>query len=187
MQGGDQRICAPARGGLRRPVGAGRVAQRNADDGAGRHVRTAVRGAAWRTGGDVELHLRTDGWTAHGHDQDPRYNGVVLHVVVTPPRTATGVEVALAGGGRAPTLRLDAIGARAGEGSRQGWPCEGAAGRLGLRALRALLREAGAHRFARRAAALAGELCAALPAEEKEETVGLRWTPEDRVLSTTTA
>ncbi|HEV2458606.1 MAG TPA: hypothetical protein VGS80_09590, partial [Ktedonobacterales bacterium] len=87
-------------------------------------------------------------------------------------------------GGRAPTLRLDAIGARAGEGSRQGWPCEGAAGRLGLRAL---LREAGAHRFARRAAALAGELCAALAAEEKEEAVGLRWTPEDRVLSTTTA
>ncbi len=31
--------------------------------------------------GDVELHLRASGWHAHGHDGDPAYRGVVLHVV----------------------------------------------------------------------------------------------------------
>ena len=32
--------------------------------------------------GSVELHLRTSGWRAHGHHLDPRYNDVVLHVVL---------------------------------------------------------------------------------------------------------
>ncbi|MEE9199569.1 MAG: DUF2851 family protein [Dehalococcoidia bacterium] len=30
--------------------------------------------------GDVELHVRARDWSAHGHHQDPFYNGVVLHV-----------------------------------------------------------------------------------------------------------
>jgi hypothetical protein len=126
-----------------------------------------------RVYGDVELHLRTDGWTAHGHDHDPRYNGVVLHVVVTPLRTAAGAEVALAGGGRAAEVRGT---------HRHSWPCADVAGRLGPRAMRGLLHEAGMHRFMLRAAALAGEVCAALAAEEEEDAAGRRWTPEDRVL-----
>jgi len=32
--------------------------------------------------GDVELHVRSSGWQAHGHHRDPRYNGVILHVVM---------------------------------------------------------------------------------------------------------
>lgn len=31
--------------------------------------------------GSIELHLRTSAWLAHGHQTDPRYNDVVLHVV----------------------------------------------------------------------------------------------------------
>lgn len=31
--------------------------------------------------GDIELHLRSSQWRAHGHHLDARYNGVVLHVV----------------------------------------------------------------------------------------------------------
>ncbi|MGN0867569.1 MAG: DUF2851 family protein [Oligosphaeraceae bacterium] len=31
--------------------------------------------------GDVELHRRASDWFAHGHDGDPAYQGVVLHVV----------------------------------------------------------------------------------------------------------
>ena len=31
--------------------------------------------------GDVEVHVRQRDWDAHGHGSDPRYNGVVLHVV----------------------------------------------------------------------------------------------------------
>jgi hypothetical protein len=32
--------------------------------------------------GDIELHIRSSGWQAHGHHRDPRYNDVILHVVM---------------------------------------------------------------------------------------------------------
>jgi len=38
--------------------------------------------------GAVELHLRSSGWTAHGHQHNPDYNGVVLHVVLYRDREA---------------------------------------------------------------------------------------------------
>ncbi len=31
--------------------------------------------------GDIEIHVHSSGWTSHGHFRDPRYNGVILHVV----------------------------------------------------------------------------------------------------------
>lgn len=31
--------------------------------------------------GDIEIHLHNEGWYAHGHHLDPRYNEVVLHLV----------------------------------------------------------------------------------------------------------
>lgn len=31
--------------------------------------------------GNIELHLKSADWYTHGHDRDPRYNNVVLHVV----------------------------------------------------------------------------------------------------------
>ena len=34
--------------------------------------------------GDVELHLHARDWAAHGHADDPAYDGVVLHVVLFP-------------------------------------------------------------------------------------------------------
>lgn len=34
--------------------------------------------------GDVELHLYREDWWHHGHDQDPAYNEVLLHVVLFP-------------------------------------------------------------------------------------------------------
>ena len=37
-----------------------------------------------RLTGDAELHLRAPDWYAHGHDGDPGYNGVILHVVLWP-------------------------------------------------------------------------------------------------------
>jgi hypothetical protein len=41
-------------------------------------------GGAGLLRGDVEMHLRCADWYAHGHDADPRYNGVALHVVLWP-------------------------------------------------------------------------------------------------------
>lgn len=35
--------------------------------------------------GDVELHIESSDWDAHGHARDPAYDRVVLHVVLFPP------------------------------------------------------------------------------------------------------
>ena len=44
--------------------------------------------------GDVELHLEAPGWRHHGHHLDPRYNGVVLHVVLWPRGEVTSIQEA---------------------------------------------------------------------------------------------
>ncbi|MFP4228584.1 MAG: DUF2851 family protein [Salinivenus sp.] len=47
-------------------------------DFANAHVR--IGQMEWR--GDVEVHLQSQGWFAHDHHTDPRYNRVVLHVTL---------------------------------------------------------------------------------------------------------
>ncbi|MBI4233640.1 MAG: DUF2851 family protein [Chloroflexi bacterium] len=54
--------------------------------------------------GDVEVHLRPEGWQAHGHSRDRRYNGVVLHVVLWP--SAPSLEHPLELGLQMPVLAL---------------------------------------------------------------------------------
>ena len=50
-------------------------------DGGPDFANAAIRigGVLYR--GDVELHQNYDEWKAHAHDRDPKYNGVILHVV----------------------------------------------------------------------------------------------------------
>lgn len=53
--------------------------------------------------GDIEIHVRESDWHAHGHHNDARYNGVMLHVVAAestdsenrPVLKATGVAIPL--------------------------------------------------------------------------------------------
>ncbi len=46
--------------------------------------------------GDIEVHLRAEDWDHHGHERDPRFNDVILHVVLWEagsqhiPRTRAG-------------------------------------------------------------------------------------------------
>lgn len=52
--------------------------------------------------GDVELHIDAPGWYNHNHHTDPNYNGVVLHVVLSPKghqssRQRSGMEAPVAG------------------------------------------------------------------------------------------
>jgi len=43
------------------------------------NAKVRIGGTLWV--GNVEIHLRAADWYQHGHDRDPRYNNVVLHVV----------------------------------------------------------------------------------------------------------
>src|SRR5215211_9483623 len=61
----------------------GRWSGGNGPDFDGAMLALGDTGARLTTGA-VELHLRCADWYAHGHDADPRYNGVVLHVVLWP-------------------------------------------------------------------------------------------------------
>ena len=52
--------------------------------------------------GDVEIHVRQQDWKAHGHEGDPRYNGVVLHAALETQPTDTRLQ----SGGTAPVVSL---------------------------------------------------------------------------------
>lgn len=128
--------------------------------GAGPDFRDAVlRIGGVERRGDVELHLRASGFRAHGHDRDPAYNGVVLHVVYLADEEG---DTRLAGGGLAPVAAFAPwVDRRTGELER--WltapalwsePCREAESRLGDAGVRALLAAAGARRFEARVTAL---------------------------------
>jgi len=45
------------------------------------NAQIVIDGIRW--GGDVEIHQHASDWHLHGHDTDPAYNAVILHVVAT--------------------------------------------------------------------------------------------------------
>ncbi len=55
--------------------------------------------------GDVEVHLRQRDWRAHGHDRDPNYNGVALHVSLDPG----GVQSRTDSGAAPPVVNVRAL------------------------------------------------------------------------------
>ena len=58
-----------------------------------------IGGQLWA--GNVEVHIRSSEWYAHGHEQDPAYDSVVLHVVYE-----HDLDVRTQGGVRVPTVEL---------------------------------------------------------------------------------
>lgn len=64
------------------------------------NAKVRLGGTLWA--GNVEVHLRSSDWYRHGHDTDPAYNSVVLHVV----GEADG-EVTTAEGKTLPQVRID--------------------------------------------------------------------------------
>jgi len=107
--------------------------------------------------GDVELHVRSSLFAAHGHAADPAYARVVLHVVF---EDDTGADTPLPGGGSAPVVALAPwVARRAGELQR--WlerpllwrePCHDAVMRLGAAGAAAALEAEGDRRFAEKVA-----------------------------------
>ena len=124
---------------------------------AGPDFRDAVLASesGQRIVGDVELHLDASGWRGHGHHADPRYNGVVLEVVLTPKRhravtTHARIEAPVA------VLAPAMPDAPPAQPAATAWP--GGLASLDDEALGRLLDEAGDRRFAARAHGFAIEL-----------------------------
>jgi hypothetical protein len=143
--------------------------------GAGPDFRDAVleRADGSRLRGDIELHLRASDWQAHGHGRDPRYNAVVLHVVLA----ATTAETALASGETVPVVVLRPASDGGLSHPAHAWPCASLLSHLGPPGVRGLLLAAGRERFEQRASSFAQVLATESVRYER----GL-WTPADRVL-----
>jgi hypothetical protein len=133
-------------------------------------VDAVVRLDGVERSGDVELHVRASAFRGHGHQADPAYSRLALHVVY---RADDGAETALCGGGQAPVAAFAPWLERRGA-ELQSWlaapsmwqePCRGAAGRLGEAAVRDALVEAGRARFKSKTARMA-EAVGRLGAEE---------------------
>jgi hypothetical protein len=75
----------------------GRIQRNSGPDLEGARLR--IDGQLWA--GNVEVHLRSSEWNAHGHQFDPAYENVVLHVVYE-----HDAEVRTLRGHRLPTLEL---------------------------------------------------------------------------------
>ncbi len=137
--------------------------------GAGPDFRDCVIAAPGRLlQGDVELHVRSSDFGRHGHDLDPAYAGVVLHLVF---RDDEGTPTALPGGGYAPVVALgDWAEGRAAEIA--GWlrrpalwqePCFSALRRTGEAEVASTLDRLGDMRFRQKAASFATRLRGAEP------------------------
>ena len=113
--------------------------------------------------GDVELHVRASSFHAHGHDRDPAYSDVILHVVF---EDDVGADTLLPCGRTAPVVALAPwVHARAGELER--WlsqpllwrePCHEALVRLGAVGVGAALEAEGDRRFAEKTARMAARI-----------------------------
>lgn len=134
-----------------------------------RDAMIAARGGLLR--GDVELHVRSSDFHRHGHDRDPAYDNVVLHLVF---QDDEGTDTLLACGRGAPVVALgDWVEGRARELRRwldrpAQWrePCFGSIARMGLGEVGAALDRLGDMRFGQKTAAFAPLMGEAEDAEE---------------------
>ncbi len=117
--------------------------------------------------GDVEFHIHTSDWRAHSHATDPRYNSVVLHMVMIcddpkPTLRQDGHSVpvcSLHDVPRLTSLPITRVGREAGR------PCREVMRRLGEEERCRLLTHAGILRFEQKTAAFVEQLHCALPGQ----------------------
>lgn len=120
--------------------------------------------------GDIELHLRSSDWRAHGHHLDPHFNGVILQVVLwhdshTPARLENGRTV--------PTVplhehlngSLDDLTLRAEKDELPPRPCRKAQQHFGAEGLGRILEWNGVERFYLKAASFEMEMITEEPSE----------------------
>jgi len=111
--------------------------------------------------GDVEFHTYASDWWAHGHDSDPRYNQVILHVVLIyntsrPTRRQDGISIPVCS---LNDLSLFSVQAHA----LTVWPCQRLLRHLSQEEVDRLLLHAGLQRFEQRVQAFVVQLRATVP------------------------
>ena len=134
-----------------------------------RDAMIALDGRELRTG-SVEIHLTTRGWREHGHDRDPRYDDVVLHVVLnddgSETRRSDGMIVPVAAIGPLLTEPLDTHATATADWSRFGGAaCAPDLVRDHPAIARQILDRLGDTRLAARAARLEARLTEEAPAQ----------------------
>ncbi len=94
--------------------------------------------------GDVEFHIRSSDWRVHQHDADPRYNNVVLHVVLLcdDPLPTTRQDAVVV-----PVCSLYDLPSLLSASTRAAWPCQDVMQQLSDEERFKLLRRAGLLRF----------------------------------------
>jgi Protein of unknown function (DUF2851) len=106
--------------------------------------------------GDVEFHVHSSAWSQHQHHTDPRYNNVILHVVLIcddpmPTRCSTGATIPVCSLNDLPVALNDTYRA-------SNWPCQHVVPQLSPEALTRLLKQAGLLRFEEKAHAFVERL-----------------------------
>ena len=120
--------------------------------------------------GDVELHVKASDWRGHGHHRDPRFNKVILHVVM---RNDTTKPTDLQNGETRLVLSLQNCLLESQEGSSKqakrptmpslAEPCNTTLKRRGTLEIEKALEEAGGERFELKAAHIEAALADATP------------------------
>jgi len=126
-------------------------------DGGADFTDAVIATKQGRIKGDIEFHVKSSNWRAHGHHHDPAYNRVVLHIVFW---NDTGGPAHLQNGKRIPTLELSKYLRRPNgkhpASSRRpaysGMPCQKATGHRDTGLLAEFLDQAGEERFLAKAA-----------------------------------
>jgi hypothetical protein len=134
-----------------------------------RDAMISLNGRELRSG-SIEIHLATRGWSDHGHATDPRYNDVILHVVLeddgSETRREDGAVVPVVAVGALLTTPLDGNGVATGDWSRFGGAaCAPDLVREQPAVARQVLFRLGDIRLAGRSARLEAQLTALPPAQ----------------------
>ena len=109
--------------------------------------------------GDIEFHVRTNDWVAHRHATDPRYNNVILHVVLLcddlqPTVRQDGYAIPVCSLYDIPIVFMPGHE----NANNEGWPCRTVMRNVSVTEQEKLLHRAGLLRFEQKTHAFVEEL-----------------------------
>lgn len=117
----------------------------------------------YRLVGDVEFHVHTHDWWTHQHERDPRYNNVILHVILIYNDTRPTLRQ---DGMRIPICSLNdlsLVSMQTNYAEDERWPCQRLFRQLSQEQIDRLLLHAGLQRFEQKVQAFIVQIRTAVP------------------------